>query len=220
MIRHDAPQGSPEWYAARLGIPSASNFARLVTGTGKPSAQLTGYASELAAELFANKTLDEFDGNTWMDRGKDLEQEAVDWYGFTYDCEVERPGFITTDDGLAGCSPDGIIGGAEGLEIKCLKAENHIAARTYFDKHGHAEPKYTPQVQGGLWVTGFSKWTLLFYNRDLPPLVVPIAPDPTYHESLAKAVKQVCAERDEILASLRREQQEVPSARSSILMAG
>lgn len=217
MIISDHPQGSEGWLLARLGVPSSSNFSRMVTGTGKPSAQIRGYASELASELFAGKSLDDFDGNTWMQRGKEMEQEAVNWYEFTHDLTAQRVGFCTRDDGLAGCSPDALIGDDAGLEIKCLKAERHIEARTYFEKHGKCQPTYTPQVQGSLWVTGRKRWTLLFYSRDLPPLEVPITPDAAYHEMLEKAVRQCCTERDEILTALRRDQQEVPAPRDTFM---
>jgi hypothetical protein len=39
MITHDVTQGSPEWLEARLGIPTASEFDKIITPTGKPSTQ-------------------------------------------------------------------------------------------------------------------------------------------------------------------------------------
>ena len=154
--------------------------------------------------------------DTWMSRGKDMEAEAVAWFEFTRDVEAQRVGFCTTDDGAAGCSPDALIGADEGLETKCLKAESHIAVRTYFDKHGKPEPKYMPQVQGALWITARPRWTLLFYNRDLPPLPITVLPDLAYHAALAEAVRQVCRERDAYLAELRRDQTHVPESRNML----
>ncbi len=198
----DCIQGSEAWYLARLGVPSASNFKRIVTntldanGTYKMSGSLNGYAAELAAEVFAGKTLDQFDGNFFMNRGKENEAEARALYAFTNDVEVQEVGFVTTDDGLAGCSPDGLMADGGGLEIKMQKAENHLKTVEYFKKHGTAEPKYTQQVQGGLWVTGLAYWAQLFYHPDLPPLVIRQKPD--------------AAERDAQLASLRRHQTHIP----------
>ena len=34
MIIEDFEQGSPEWFAARVGIPSASIFDKLITSKG------------------------------------------------------------------------------------------------------------------------------------------------------------------------------------------
>ena len=204
----DCLQGSPEWKAARVGIPTASEFARLVTNTIKDgeyklSTSLPGYAAELAAELFAGKSLKDFDGNTWMDRGKEKEAEAVALYEFTTDATVTRVGFITTDDGLCGCSPDALVGDDGGLEVKCNKAETHVEIVGYHKKHGHAPVKYTQQVQVCLWITGRKHWDQLFYHPDLPPLTVRQVPDPLQHAAFAKAVAAVIAERDQQLATLR-----------------
>ena len=46
----DCEQGSREWVEARLGIPTASAFKRIVTSTGKLSAQRERYQAELLAE--------------------------------------------------------------------------------------------------------------------------------------------------------------------------
>jgi hypothetical protein len=43
-------QGSDEWLQSRLGKPTASNFGKLITPTGKPSASADGYINELIAQ--------------------------------------------------------------------------------------------------------------------------------------------------------------------------
>ena len=43
-------QGSPEWFAARLGVPSASMFAKIVTTKGVWSTQADSYINQLVAE--------------------------------------------------------------------------------------------------------------------------------------------------------------------------
>lgn len=207
----DCDQGSPEWYLARLGIPTASEFSRLVTNTVKDgeyklSTSLPGYAAELAAELFAGKTLDQFDRNVWMERGKEKEAEALELYQFTTDCELQRPGFVTTDDGLCGCSPDALVNDDGGLEVKCLKAEIHVEVVGYHQKHGKAPAKYTQQVQACLWITGRAWWDQLYYHPDLPPLIVRQTPDLLQQDAFKKAVAAVIAERDAQVLSLRNQQ--------------
>lgn len=212
----ECQQGTPEWHAARIGIPTASEFAKLVTNTIKDgeyklSASLPGYAANLAAELFAGKTLDQFDGNTvWMDRGKDKEAEAVALYEFTTDAVVTKVGFITTDDGLCGCSPDALVGEDGGLEIKVPKAESLVEIGSYFKKHGHVPVKYTQQVQACLWITGRKWWDQYFWHPDLPPLVIRQVPDLVQHASFAKAVKAVIEQRDAHVAELRQHQTHIP----------
>lgn len=211
MIVHDCVQGSPEWYLCRLGIPTASEFSRLVTNTVKDgeyklSTSLPGYAAELAAEVFAGKSLDQFDGNVWMERGKEKEAEALALYQFMTDCEIIRPGFITRDDGLCGCSPDALVNADGGLEIKCLKAESHVEVVGYHQKHGKAPAKYTQQVQACLWITGRAHWEQLYYHPDLPPLIIRQTPDALQHAAFEKAVAAVIAERDAQVAVLRKQQ--------------
>lgn len=205
----DCEQGSPEWYAARIGIPTASQFSRLVTNTIKDgeyklSTSLSGYAAELAAEIMAGKTMDQFDGNTpWMARGKQQEADAVALYEFTTDSAIHRVGFITMDDGLCGCSPDALVNDDGGLEVKMLKGENHVEVMSYYKKHGHAPVKYTQQVQACLWITGRKFWDQFYYHPDIDPVVVRQVPDPVQHAAFAKAVAQVIQERNAIVADLR-----------------
>lgn len=206
MIIHDVIQGSPEWKLARLGKPTASEFSRLITSTGERSKSLEGYAREMASEMYAGKTLHDFDGNSWMDRGKDLEAEAIALYEFTNDVTAQRVGFCTDDEQRYGCSPDALIGDDGGLETKCLKAERHLEAMTYHAKHGKCPSGYVQQVQGGLFVTGRKWWDLCFFNPDLPPLVIRHTPDPVIFAALEKALADVLAERDAALSILRNQQ--------------
>ena len=48
-------QGTQEWIDARLGIPSASNYSKLITTKGKRSASFDGYCMGLAAEVLTGK---------------------------------------------------------------------------------------------------------------------------------------------------------------------
>ena len=48
-------QGTQEWIDARLGIPSASNYSKLITTKGKRSTSFDGYCMGLAAEVLTGK---------------------------------------------------------------------------------------------------------------------------------------------------------------------
>jgi hypothetical protein len=54
-----------------------------------------------------------------MERGARMEEEAVAAFEFDRGIDTEVVGFVTTDDGLAGCSPDRFAGSDEVVEIKC-----------------------------------------------------------------------------------------------------
>ena len=56
MIILDDEQGSPEWLKSRLGRPSASMFAKLITTTGKPSASADKYINDLVAEKITGRS--------------------------------------------------------------------------------------------------------------------------------------------------------------------
>ncbi len=57
MQAHICEQRSAEWYALRVGIPTASDFSKLITSDGTPSKTLPTYAMTLAAEKFAGKAV-------------------------------------------------------------------------------------------------------------------------------------------------------------------
>jgi len=184
MIRYDVKQGSQEWLDLRLGIPTASQFHRIITAkTLKPSAAAQEYIHELIAEWALGEPLDE-DANSFMLRGSTLEQEAVDWYEFTTDRTIDRVGFCTTDDGRVGCSPDGLVGNSGGLEIKCPGVKNHIGYLV-----GSPAEKYKAQIQGGLWVCEREWWEIISYNPELPQRLVRVERDEKFITALAERME-------------------------------
>jgi hypothetical protein len=114
----DAIQGSDEWLETRLGRPTASNFGKLITPTGKASASAQGYIDELIAQRITGE-IPEFFKSEAMQRGNDLEPIAKSLYEFTYDVDVKEVGLCLHDKYECGASPDGLIGLDGGLEIKC-----------------------------------------------------------------------------------------------------
>lgn len=206
MIIHDMEQGSDIWHKIRAGIPTASEFSKLVTSTGAPSKSLEAYARTLAGEKFAGKALDAWQGNKWSDNGKETEEQAADYYAFIKKCVPEVVGFATDreENPTYGISPDRLIGDDGLLEIKCLKAETHIETMMYFKQHGRCPPKYVPQTQGQLMGFGTRFWNdLLFYHNDLPPFVIRQLPDMKIILPLKKQIISVNELRDEILETIR-----------------
>ncbi len=184
MIRLDVKQGSPEWIAARLGIPTASQFHRIVTPGRKPSAGAHGYMCELLAEKMLGASLDPF-VSEWMERGSDLEEQAVRYYELQTDSEVGRVGFCMLDDRSAGASPDGLVGTDGGMELKCPTAANHVANMLQMTT------KYACQAQGGMLITGRSWWDLMSFHPELPPVIVRIKRDEAYMVALATGLESL-----------------------------
>lgn len=199
MIIHDCQQGTDEWFSLRAGKPTASCFDKLITSTGETSESLPGYAITLAGELYAGKPLDAWGGNSYTERGKLLEAEARLAYSYMHDVEPELAGFVTDDTNKSGCSPDSFIETDGLLEIKCLKAENHIKAILYYRKHKKCPPDYVQQTQGQILVCEKLWCDLYFHHPDLPPLIIRQYRDAKICHALSEQINSVISERDKIL---------------------
>jgi YqaJ-like viral recombinase domain len=165
-------QGSEAWHDARRGIPTASQFHRILSPAKlEPSAQRDAYLYELVAERLLGQDFGP-DATQFMDRGLKLEDDAVRFYEFAREVETQKCGLCVTDDGLVGCSPDRLVGDEGGLELKTPSAPVHIGY--VVDGLG---VKFRLQVQGALWVTGRDWWDLCSYNPELKPALVRCYPD-------------------------------------------
>ena len=123
----DIVQGSPEWFAARLGKVTASRvhdvIAKTKTGYG---ASRANYMAELIAERLTNTQAERFT-NAAMQWGTDNEDTARQRYAFDHDIEVETVGFLDHPTiAMAGASPDGLVGTVGMVEIKCPNTATHI----------------------------------------------------------------------------------------------
>jgi hypothetical protein len=92
IFYHDVPQYSEAYDRLKLGIPTGSNFHKIITPQGKPSKQWREYACVLIAERILQRK-SEFFNSPAMERGLIVEAEAVDWYEFDQDVIVQRVGF-------------------------------------------------------------------------------------------------------------------------------
>lgn len=205
MKIHNLEQNSPEWDLIRLGKPTASEFKKLVTGTGQPSKSITDYARTLAAELYASALIEKWEGNQWTERGHEMEVKAVEEYELITGAELQPAGFITDDGESYGCSPDRLVGNSGLLEIKSLAAHRHIEALQYIAKHGNIQLDYRTQVQGQLLVCEREWCDILFFHPALPSKTVRIYPIAEIHEKLKERIAAVIRERDSILQFLEND---------------
>jgi len=178
-------QGSPEWLASRLGIPSASMFAKIVTTKGAWSTSADSYINQLVAERLTGEREEVFQSHH-MIRGTELEPDARDLYSLMTDSEVTEVGFCLHDTLAAGCSPDGLIGEDGGLEIKCPAPSTHVE----YLRGGVLPSKYKQQVMGCLWITGREWWDFMSYHPTMKPLIVRVERDEEYIAALEKCVTQ------------------------------
>ncbi len=108
MIIHNVQQGSPEWLTLRSGIPTASRFSDIITKSGKPSQSSERYMYTLLAERLMGHPIAEH-MSMWQQRGSQLEADAIRFYELQVDADTEPIGFVTSDDGRYGASPDRFV---------------------------------------------------------------------------------------------------------------
>ncbi len=196
----DCTQGTDAWLKARLGIPTASQFHRIITAAkGDLSKQAAKYAHELVAETLLGRPLEGAFNTFAMQRGKEFEPHAVAQYEFTTDVETRAVGFVTSDDGLLGCSPDRLIVGASaGLEIKCTLDGTHMGI--LLDGPGD---DYRQQVQGCMAICEADWWDLYAYHPSLPPATIRTYRDDIYIAKVAGALRAFLDMRDDMLLRAR-----------------
>ena len=195
----DVTQGTPEWHLARCGIPSASNFDKIVDIDGKPSKQRKKYLYQLAGERIAGKSEETYQ-NAAMLRGKELEAEARQFYELTNGVTVEQVGFCVTEGKVIfGASPDGLVGKDGLVEIKCPLIYTHVGYLL-----AEALPSdYIQQVQGQLLVTGRKYCDFISYFPGLKPLVVKVEPDKKFQKALAIELELFAKELNEIVEKIK-----------------
>ena len=190
MKIQDVEQGTEAWHNIRVGRPTASQFSRIITAArGDLSKSWKGYAIELIAECFVPFVSD-FTGNKWTDRGMELEPLAREAFALRTGFDVRKVGFITRDDGVAGCSPDGLIYDADGkivagLEIKCPMPKTHVE----YLCEGTLPDDYKAQIHGGLAVTGLDEWHFWSWHEGMKPLHIVVGRD-AYTEKVSVALDQ------------------------------
>lgn len=185
MKIYDVEQGSQEWLKLRLGRPTASNFSRIITAKGrKLSKSADGYIDQLLGEqgaLHMPARAPDYTRNSAIQWGVETEAEARRWFQMESGLKIAKVGFITTDDGRFGCSPDGLVIDTNGktiggLELKCPQPEAHMRW-TRETACGHFPAEHIAQVHGCMVVTGLPCWWFVSYCPGLEPICHPVGPD-------------------------------------------
>ncbi len=196
MKIHDCAQGTLEWTKLHFGIPTASGLDNLLT----PEFELRKgelpktYVYKKVAEKLQGRPLIDLSASSFMlEQGMIIEEEARPWYALEYDKKIKQVGFISTDDGRFGCSPDGLILNDDcGLEIKSPAAHTHVKYLCM----GVLPKEYVAQVYGSMFVTGFQKWMFVSYRRGFPALVLEIQWNEKYERAIREAIVSFHAEFD------------------------
>ena len=201
VVIHDVEQNTDEWFSLRAGVPTASEFKKVLSGTGKKSAQRITYAAQLAAELCVGGELERWEGNQWTERGHELEAESLVSYELERDSDVKSVGFVLRDKRY-GASPDGLVSNDGLLEIKNLSPAQHVLVLDRWRRNGTVPPDYIPQCQGQLFVCDRQWVDLYFHHTRLPTLIARIERDQEYIDALQEQLDACIAMRDDFMLAL------------------
>lgn len=196
----DCDQNSPEWLAARLGIPTASAFkdvlAQAKNGTDRKTRNT--YMRKLAGELITGRPAENF-SNSDMERGHAQEPDAVAHYAFLRDVDPVKVGFAR--NGRAGASPDRLIGDNGLLEIK-TKAP-HVMVELIEGWEDACPSEFKAQCQGQLWVTEREWVDVALFCPGMPMPIARVYRDELYIADLAREIRLFNEELDAMVERTR-----------------
>lgn len=196
-MRIEVEQNTPEWDALRLGKFTASGFRDLFAG--KSTATYKKAIKKVAYERLTGETPESFHSE-YMERGHELEPEAIDKYTISRfpPIEVQSGAFYELNEWV-GCSPDGVVD--DGLiEIKCPSygvMMDYLVEQTL--------PKeYFYQVHGQMWVTGALWCDFVAYHPKLPFFVLRVYRDEEAINLIEKEVNMAIKKAKDLILKLKK----------------
>jgi hypothetical protein len=163
----DAPQRSPQWYAARLGRLTGSVAGDMLAAVKSGEAAVRrNLRLRLVLERLTGRSQESDFVSPAMQTGIEREEFAFRAYeALTGDVAV-RVGFCQHTAHMAGCSPDGYLGDfAKLLSIKCRQPAAHYA----FIRTGTIPADAYAQIRHELWITGAADCDYFSWNPDFEP---------------------------------------------------
>jgi hypothetical protein len=200
----DAPQRSPEWFAARAGRLTGScakdMLAQIKSGEAAARRDLR---TKLVVERLTGQPQEDGYVNADMQWGIDHEADAFAAYEAHTGLVVRRTGFLCADGLMVGCSLDGDVDDFAGIvELKCPKSATHLG----YLREGRAPTNHMGQLLHNLWVTGAQWCDFASYDPRFPDhlrlFVVRVPRVEIDILAYSKQAEKFLAEVDEELASL------------------
>ena len=196
-------QGTPEWFAARLGNVTASRVADVIAKTKSGyAASRENYMAQLICERMTNTVAESYT-NAAMQWGTETEPLARAAYESIADVLVDEVGYVQHPRiERAGASPDGLIGLFGLLEIKCPNTATHID--TLITEQ--VPTKYITQMQWQMVCTGRAWCDFVSFDPRLPNglqvFVKRVEFDTEYAATLEIEVVKFLAELDTKISKL------------------
>jgi putative phage-type endonuclease len=195
MKIHDVQQGSPEWFALRLGKFTCSDAHPIATN-GKG---LETLVFEKVAEILTKKSKEAYT-NEAMENGKMLEAMARNSLEIEHGIASKQVGFIEFSDRIGG-SPDGLIGEDGLIEIKC--PTDRVFAEYLFYKK--IDPKYHMQMQMQMYIMDRKFCDYVVFNpnfTDKPIIIQRVVRNDADIEKIKIGLDKGIKFVDEILAKI------------------
>ena len=190
-------QGTPEWFAARLGNVTASRVSDVIVRTKSGySASRENYMAQLICERMTNTVAESF-SNAAMQWGTETEPFARAAYESYADVLVDQVGYVPHPSiERAGASPDGLVDADGLLEIKCPNTATHIDTLL----NNQVPTKYITQMQWQMACTGRAWCDFVSFDPRLPNglqlFVKRVELDAEYVAMLEEEVTKFLAELD------------------------
>jgi hypothetical protein len=193
------------WWDSRRGVPSTSDFGNIITPKKQEfAAAARGYAIQLIADKFDGNYGPQSEFQTQaMREGHRMEPEARNYYEFHHDCELTPVGFVLSDCGRFGSTPDSLVGDEGLLEIKNPTAKVQVD----YLLDGGLPAEYAPQAHGQLIVTGRQWVDFLSYSPGLPKLLVRVTPN-EFTEKLRGYLEQFWTLYQDLLGKIEAQRNE------------
>lgn len=190
IYHFDIEQQTEEWYAAKLGMFSGSDYHVFL---GESKTKEDKLWEKLAERRYQDSDAEEFLG-FYTERGKALEHEARRVYSAVYETDVQEVGLVEDVEYFPGwvvCSPDGLVGEDGIIEIKSLVAKyvTQYTEGKYKDEF-YIKPEYRTQVQFNLFVTQRQWCDFIYYHPRVGLRVQRIYRDEDYIEKIKKSLEE------------------------------
>jgi putative phage-type endonuclease len=157
-------QRTPEWFAKRLGLVTASRIADVMAKTKTGTAvSRSGYMAQLVTERLTGQPTEGYQSAA-MEWGIEQEGAARAAYEARTGVLVDEVDFVRHPILEAGASPDGLVGEDGCIEIKC---PNTATMLEYIEDRS-VPRKYLLQIQWQLACTGRNWCDFVSYDPRLP----------------------------------------------------
>ena len=187
MIKYheEIEQGTPEWFAVRCGLLTASEMKNMITPALKVAKndKVKSHVYEIAAQRMTKYVEPSYMSYDML-RGCEDEIEAKIKYDENY-ADVTDMGFITNDKWgfTLGYSPDWLIG--KDGQAECKSRIQKLQFKTIVEQAVPVENII--QVQSGLLISERKWCDYVSYSGGMPMFVHRVYPDKEIHNAIIEA---------------------------------